>query len=143
MIPFRCVNPACTTAEFGLSKFDFWGNVPKCPKCGADERDPESRHLIVRLVIVHFGTINKWGKGTGKYACAARPNGADFSTPLAVGVNCPACQATETWQQAAAASNFQPIVEITPELAESLRQTARTVLVTKGAMDRPETARVS
>ena len=133
---YRCLNPACTTHDFGISKFDFWSEQPVCPKCGASGKDPESCHLILPLASIQFDAMNKWGRGTGNRACDGKPFGMQPATGIPQVVTCPACKLTDAWKQAAQASGFEPVVEISPERSEELRTAAATTLKARGGIEK-------
>ena len=133
---YRCLNPACTTHDYGISKFDFWSEQPMCPKCGASAKDPESCHLILPLASIHFHIINKWGRGTGMRACDGKPFGRQPAAITPQLVTCPECKLTEAWRQAAQVSGFEPVVEISPERGEELRTAAAATIKAMGGTEK-------
>ncbi len=140
-LPFRCVNPACSDHPAGLPKYDFWSDLPTCPRCGASEKDPESAHLILRLAIIHLDQRTKWGKGRGLAACSGQRFSRDAGTGLPDQVNCPECKATEEYRRAAADFGYEVVEEISPERAEELRSAAYSTLKARGAVERPDRQR--
>lgn len=136
MKPYRCVNPECSDDESGLPRFDFWSLEPRCPKCGADGRDKESRHLLIARAIIHLMPMGKWGKGTGKNACNGKRVGGQQATPMAQFVTCLDCRAAPAWKTAAVEQGFEVITEIDPERAEVLRAAAGQTLRRAGAVEK-------
>jgi hypothetical protein len=93
---WRCLNPACAPDT------DFAAAAGTCPKCGLTIGRGRAGHLIVPLVVVHYDPPSGI-EGIGKNEPACQPGTPIYglqATGAPDAVNCPACKATEAWQQA-------------------------------------------
>ncbi len=122
--PYRCFNPACTEALYGIARYDFWSVQSKCPKCGADARDPASSHLVAPLVAIHFDPPGSWGRGQGVYACTGKQFRKEPATGDPGQVTCPLCKETVAWKQSLAAWSYEVITEISDERMVELQAAA-------------------
>lgn len=131
LIPLRCVNPDCCgddTASRPQFDFEATADAPVCPKCGADARDEEGRHVVHPLAVIHYMLIDRTnGKirtANGRRSVACDPTAADIPVNMramrhggekpeanATGepssVTCPACKASEAWKADADAGRIQ------------------------------------
>lgn len=117
---YRCYNPNCTEHPAKMPGYDFTADVPVCPKCKVDARQPRFSHLIVPLVIIHFDPPSQVpGYGVGELACDGKPSAGRMATGDPEVVNCPACRQTDVWKEAqkgkAVDPRFDFNIDVTPE----------------------------
>jgi hypothetical protein len=128
------MNVECADPSKKKRGFDFVAMTGKCPKCGASLDDRDSRHLILKLTVIHLNPLTKWGKGhRGERggviaACTGRPVAGTQATGAPNCVTCAACKATPLWRELADKFGYEVITEISPERAEELRQAAAQTL---------------
>ena len=113
---FRCMNPKCQALNLAMGR--FWAeasetNPAVCPQCKiVGKANTKFGHLIVRLTIVHFDPPSEIpGIGLNVRACDQDkiiqvseggngiPNHYHVGSGSVRAVNCPACQASEAYQQ--------------------------------------------
>lgn len=117
---YRCYNPKCTTHPAGMPGYDFTADVPVCPKCGVDARQPRFANLIVTRTLIHFDPPSGVVPGYGKNVCVCdgKPLGGRVSSGDPDAVNCPACRESAEWQDAqkgkAVDPRFDFDIEVTP-----------------------------
>lgn len=109
---YRCNN--CVNFTNGSYGVDFVAppDAPVCPICGADKRERDESSLIDELVVIHYEPVHPKAhrfpkligtKGAGVVACQpGKPHhGSNMQVTGDPGVaNCPACKATEAYQNA-------------------------------------------
>jgi hypothetical protein len=88
-----------------LQNFEFEGDKPECPKCGAQAP------IVIPLIDVHFVVMDKSGpifsaRGRQRIACqpnreimAAHAHDNFAASDYAPGVTCRSCRGTREWQQ--------------------------------------------
>lgn len=100
---YRCNHEGCETSQFEA-------DIPVCPTCGTDGRDPHWKGFIAPLVTIHF--VGRAKHPTGKSlpnvrsktrACDSKPavgltDGSHAVTGEPLVVNCAACRATDAWK---------------------------------------------
>lgn len=114
MYLFRCLNPKCADSRDKIGH-DFSAEIPTCPKCGLDGRDPRYRAFMQRLTVIHFDPPGDVIEGVGKNVtlCTGefishlghkRPLEQATSDPGSV--NCPACLEHADFPDPSAADPF-------------------------------------
>ena len=98
---FRCLNPKCSDVLDKIGH-DFAADLPVCPKCGLDARNPKYRRFMELVTVIHFDPPENIvpGVGVNLSLCngktpaelgAVRPMEQLTGDPEAV--TCPVCKA--------------------------------------------------
>jgi hypothetical protein len=91
----RCSNPSCNGG-------DFEAELPICPACKLDGRNPRYRNFVTELVTVHFLPPDPIVKTMvlGTLACdPSKPHQPGIvATPSHAAVNCKCCIASQAFK---------------------------------------------
>lgn len=111
---WRCYNGKCSDKP-GIPGHDFANDTGKCDRCGVDPSDKRFGYVITARVVLHFdapsGIVD--GRGVGYIACdPSKAVGKFRSTGDPNVVNCPACQATESFKAAIVGDAVHPDFDV-------------------------------
>lgn len=111
---FNCYN--CVSPETGMPGVKFFAELPVCPTCKLDGREPRFKDRVVQCRIIHFDPPHPQAIGAGLNVLACDPTkkigGLNGVAAMATGepavVNCPNCRATDVFKAALAAKEDGP-----------------------------------
>lgn len=93
---WKCYN--CET-PIGVIGYDFESDVPVCPKCGLDGRDPVMASRMTERVVIHFDPPHPImrGRGINKRACDGKPIHGGYAVGEPANVTCPECKTSDAF----------------------------------------------
>jgi hypothetical protein len=91
---WRCNNAACKQGEFAA-------DLPVCPGCAVDARNPRYAGVVTGLAVIHFDPPDPVVPAMGQNVLAcdpSKPIGGHMASGAHDAVNCPACRGSEAFR---------------------------------------------